>query len=286
MRGLEKHKQSVPKMEWLENINEFQERNMPAMHTLNIPMEIALQRIRHCKNRRLDLSRLELTELPPLPDDLILLRCDSNQLTSLPTLPRSLRIFHCHSNQLTSLPELPPFLESLSCSHNPISSLPPLPSSLTQLVCMQNHLTELPPLPYSLLELCFDYNYITRLPYLPPHLTMLACSYNQLTELPPLPSLESLYLFSNPLISLPELPSTLIHVVCVLPHNNERFAPLRATPEMIQEVNRENQEWIELESMKRCMGRCSMYYEELMHQHWNPDRVIPLYHMGYKPEDM
>lgn len=273
-------------MEWLENTNEFQERNMHAMHARNVPMAIALQRIRQCKDRRLDLSKLELTELPPLPDNLILLRCDSNQLTSLPTLPSTLKVFHCHSNQLTSLPELPPFLESLSCSHNPLSSLPPLPSSLTQLVCMRNYLTELPPLPYGLLELCFDYNYITRLPYLPPHLNELSCSYNQLTELPSLPSLESLYLFSNPLISLPELPSTLIHVVCVLPHNNERFAPLRTTPEMIQQVNQANQEWMELQSMKRCMGRCSTYYEELMHQRWNPERVIPLYHMGYKMEDL
>jgi Leucine-rich repeat (LRR) protein len=151
---------------------------------------------------------------------------------------------------------------------------------------MRNHLTSLPRLPCGLLELCVDYNYITWLPELPPNLTMLACSYNQLTSLPPLPSLESLYLFGNRLESLPELPLTLIHVVCVLPHNNERFAPLRATPEMIQQVNQENQEWMELQSMKRCMVRCSAYYEELMHNRWNPERVFHLRDMGYNPEDM
>jgi hypothetical protein len=248
-------------------------------------METALQRIQECVNGTLVLSNLGLTELPPLPEGITVLRCDSNQLTSLPTLPSTLKVLHCHQNQLTSLPELPA-LESLSCSHNPIFFLPSLPSSLTQLVCMRNYLTWLPRLPYGLLELCFDYNYITRLPELPPHLRELACSYNQLTELPSLPSLESLYLFSNPLISLPELPSSLIHVVCVLPHNNERFAPLRATPDMIQEVNQANQEWMELQSMKRCMGRCSTYYEELMHHRWNPDRVDYLYAMGYTMGDM
>lgn len=248
-------------------------------------MEIALQRIRDCVDGTLVLSELGLTELPPLPGNLTVLRCDSNQLTSLPKLPSTLTVLHCHQNHLTSLPELPS-LTSLSCSNNPLFFLPSLPSSLTQLVCMRNHLTSLPRLPCGLLELSADYNYITSLPELPPHLTMLSCSFNQLTSLPPLPSLQSLFLFGNRLESLPELPSTLIYVVCILPHNNERFAPLRATPEMIQQVNRENQEWMELQSMKRCTGRCSTYYEELMHNRWNPERVFHLRDMGYKPEDM
>jgi hypothetical protein len=55
---------------------------------------------------------------------------------------------------------------------------------------------------------------------------------------------------------------------------------------MIQQVNKENQEWMESQSMKRCMERCSTYYEELMHRQWHPDRVVHLYGMGYKPEDM
>ena len=284
-RGL--GKRSVPKMEWLENTREFQERNASTTHRRNVPMEIALQRIQQCRDRRLDLSKLGLTELPPLPDDLIMLRCDSNELTSLPALPPSLRILHCHSNQLSSLPELPPFLESLSCSHNHISSLPSLPSSLIQLVCIRNHLTVLPTLPSTLEELCFDNNYITQLHTLPPHLTSLSCCWNQLTSLPSLPpSLESLFCFANPLESFPDLPSSLIYIVCTLPHTNERYAPLRLTPEMIHELNRESQEWAESVSMKRCMGRCSTYYEELMHNRWHPDRVDHLSGMGYRLGDI
>ena len=274
-------------MEWLENTREFQERNASTTHRRNIPMEIALQRIQQCRDRRLDLSKLGLTELPPLPDDLIMLRCDSNELTSLPTLPPSLRILHCHSNQLSSLPELPPFLESLSCSHNHISSLPSLPPSLTQLVCIQNYLTVLPELPPALEELYFDNNYITHLHSLPPYLTSLSCVGNQLTSLPSLPhGLESLFCFANPLESFPELPSSLVYIVCTLPHTNERYAPLRLTPEMIHELNRESQEWAESVSMKRCMGRCSTYYEELMHNRWHPDRVDHLSGMGYRLGDI
>lgn len=270
-------------MEWLENTREFQERNMGK----STPMEIALQRIRQCMDRRLDLSKLNLTELPPLPDDLIMLRCDSNQLTFLPALPSSLKVLHCHQNQLTSLPDLPLFLESLSCSHNHISCLPALPSTLTQLVCIRNYLTTLPPLPHTLQELCFDNNYITQPPKLPPRLTSLSCCRNQLTSLPSLPNgLESLFCFANPLETFPDLPSTLVYLVCILPRTNERYAPLRLTPDEIQELNRENQEWAEAQCKERCMKRCSAYYEELMHNRWNPDRIDDLCSKGYVIGDL
>jgi hypothetical protein len=279
-------------MEWLENTREFQERIESASASTgarSVPMTIALQRIQQCLDKRLDLSKLGLTELPPLPDDLIVLRCDVNELTFLPTLPSSLRVLHCHQNQLSSLPELPPFLESLSCSHNHISCLPALPSSLTQLVCMRNHLTALPPLPSTLQELCIDNNDITQLPTLTSllALTSLSCCKNLLTSLPSLPhGLHSLFCFANPLETFPELPPTLVYLVCTLPHTKERYAPLRLTPEQIQQVNRENQEWAEAQSMERCIKRCSVYYEELMHDRWNPDRVFQLRNRGYNPSDI
>ena len=276
-------------MEWLENTREFQERiehTSASMERRSVPMTIALQRIQQCLDKRLDLSKLGLTELPPLPDDLIVLRCDLNELTALPELPSSLRVLHCHQNQLSSLPKLPPLLESLSCSHNHLTSLPFLPSSLKQLVCMRNHLTALPYLPLFLRELSFDNNDITHLPTLPT-LTSLSCCRNPLTSLTSLPhGLTSLFCFDNPLETIPELPSTLVYLVCTLPHTKERYAPLRLTPDMIQHVNRENQEWAEAQSMERSMKRCSIFYEELMHNRWNPDRVFQLRDMGYQPDEI
>ena len=254
----------------------------------SVPMTIALQRIQQCLDKRLDLSKLGLTELPPLPDDLIVLRCDLNELTSLPTLPSSLRVLHCHQNHLSSLPELPPFLESLSCSHNHLISLPSLPSSLTQLICMRNHLTALPPLPSTLQELCIDNNDITSLPTCSLlALTSLSCCSNPLTSLPSLPhGLESLFCFNTLLETMPDLPSTLVYLVCTLPYTKERYAPLRLTPDMIQRVNRENQEWAESVSMERCMKRCSIFYEELMGLMWHPDRVDYMRSIGYKPDEI
>jgi len=276
-------------MEWLENTCEFQERiehMSTSMEGRSIPMTIALQRIQQCLDRRLDLSKLGLTELPPLPDDLIVLRCDLNELTSLPELPSSLRVLHCHQNQLSSLPKLPPFLESLSCSHNHLTSLPSLPSSLTQLVCMRNHLSALPPLPSSLQELCIDNNDITWLPTLP-SLTSLSCCSNPMMSLPSLPhGLESLFCFHTFLETMPDLPSTLVYLVCTLPYTKERYAPLRLTLEQIQQVNRENQKWAESVSMERSMKRCSVFYEELMHNRWHPDRIDYMRGLGYKPDEI
>jgi hypothetical protein len=121
----------------------------------------------------------------------------------------------------------------------------------------------------------------------PPHLTSLSCCRNQLTALPSLPDgLHSLFCFANPLETFPDLPSSLIYIVCTLPHTNERYAPLRLTPEIIHELNCKSQEWTESVSMKRCMGRCSTYYEELMSLRWHPDRVDQLSGMGYRLGDI
>jgi hypothetical protein len=270
----------VPTMEWIENARKFQKRIEN-----DFILQVALQRIRNCDDRILILSGLGLMEIPPLPEGITILRCELNQLTSLPTLPSSLTFLSCDENLLTSLPTLPSSLKYLSCSDNLLSSLPSLPSSLIALTCIRNELTSLPPLPLSLMRLCIDQNNITHLPEFSP-MKMLSCSYNQLTSLPPLPSLRSLLLFGNPLEILPELPLTLIRMVYVLPHNSEQFEVERLTPEQIQQINRDNQEWMEAHSMGRCMWRCSVYYEELMHDRWNPDRVKKLLGMGYTPEDM
>ena len=55
----------------------------------------------------LNLSDLDITELPELPQTLKILYCSNNQLTELPELPQTLEILNCYNNQLKELPELP-----------------------------------------------------------------------------------------------------------------------------------------------------------------------------------
>ena len=54
----------------------------------------------------LNLSRLELTELPEIPLNCQQLFCSRNQLTSLPELPEC-TILSCEDNNLLYLPSLP-----------------------------------------------------------------------------------------------------------------------------------------------------------------------------------
>lgn len=234
---------------------------------IKLNMEIALQRIQDCINGVLDLSNLDLTEIPLLPSSLIELRCGTNRLTFLPELPPSLLRLYCSSNQLTFLPHLPSSLITLTCQFNQLKTLPPLPTTLTMILC--------------------DVNQLTTLPELPTQLTYLSCSMNQLTSLPTLSQgLEKLYCSDNLLQILPDLPLTLTGLACELPHTNHIFASNELTPDQIVQLNQENKEWMEYQSKVRCVERCSIYFLELMHNRWHPDRVFHLRKIGYMPKDM
>jgi len=103
-------------------------------------------KIRSNDGKTLDLSNLDLIELPELPKGLKYLYCEYNQLTKLPKLPEELVILYCHNNQLTKLPELPKGLKYLDCDGNKLTELPELPKGLKYLDCDGNKL------PYDNLE--------------------------------------------------------------------------------------------------------------------------------------
>ena len=98
------------------------------------------------KNGNLDISYLDLTELPEseLWKKVIHLSCSNNELTTLPELPL-VRSLYCSYNRLIALPELPS-IKILSCPSNRLTSLPELPN-VKQLNCCYNQITELPELP-------------------------------------------------------------------------------------------------------------------------------------------
>lgn len=58
-------------------------------------------------NAVIDLSVNQLETLPPIPENLFYLACDSNNLNSIPSLPSSLQYLSCSQNNITCLPQLP-----------------------------------------------------------------------------------------------------------------------------------------------------------------------------------
>jgi Leucine-rich repeat (LRR) protein len=141
-----------------------------------------------------------LTELPPLGDQLESLYCINNMLTRLPTLPASLKCLFCSFNRICELPDLPPNLKDLMCGDNILTNIPELPDTLKQLYCGNNLITHLPKIVDSLKVLsCFN-NQIRVLPELPDSLTELICYENELTSIPCLgPNVEEIDFQDNPI---------------------------------------------------------------------------------------
>ena len=145
-------------------------------------MYIVIKRLNNMENGQLNISHLNLTQLPdsPLWKNVKRLYCHNNKLTTLPDLPK-VKTLYCDNNQLTSLPDLPK-VKTLYCDNNQLTSLPDLPN-VKGLECDNNRLTCLPDLP---------------------KVKNLYCSNNQLTRLSDLPNVEYLYWYNNRLIHKPK----------------------------------------------------------------------------------
>jgi hypothetical protein len=79
------------------------------------------------KQARLDLSNLDLTELPEIPETVIDLNCSSNKLHELKGLPRGLLRLACGGNYLETIQGLPEgliYLWSFGCRTKTIENLP------------------------------------------------------------------------------------------------------------------------------------------------------------------
>jgi len=193
----------------------------------------ARHRVAAWTDGRLNLSGLELTELPPLPATVTYLSCYDNQLTSLPDLPAALTELYCFNNKLTSLPVLPNTLKTLCCGQNKLTSLPALPPTLTNLICSNNELTSLPNLPATLRELYCSYNHLSSLSIFPATLELLMCHKN---DLPVYRNVrESIYEYEK---------------------------RLRCAEKLVEQQSRH-----------RSVLRCRAVMEELMMVCWSPDRL-------------
>jgi Leucine-rich repeat (LRR) protein len=60
-----------------------------------------------------------LSDLPELPDKLIMVDCMKNQLLTLPNLPINMSHLYCSHNNLSGLPKLPDKLIKCDCDNNP-----------------------------------------------------------------------------------------------------------------------------------------------------------------------
>lgn len=198
-------------------------------------LEEAMQRIqawidKKKPHRWLNLEKLELTELPPLPSNLRNLKIGGNPIRSLKGLPLNLRKLIAWNTGITSLEDLPNRLVVLDCEgcnklldvNILIDSLYSLKLSHSEYIVSIRRLSkqlrylhanlcyslktvqEFPPY---LISCSFTDTFIERLPTLPNKLKYFTCNASKLSELSPLPdSLIDISLFMTALDALPKLP--------------------------------------------------------------------------------
>ena len=185
----------------------------------------------------LDVSFNELVHLPALPSNLKVLQADKNKLIDLPNLPVLLQQLSVSQNSIVAIPTFPPSLTDINIGMNQLTALPALPSMLINLNVENNSLSSLPALPTNLLSLCIGNNLFSgTLSNLPVSLIVLKCDTNTFTSITlPIPSilevltfsnndvtvfplntlpgtLDKLYCANNGLLSIPQLPETLVEI--------------------------------------------------------------------------
>ncbi len=213
--------------------------------------EELLRRIANATTQ-LNISILNITSLPKLPDGLEILHCHNTRITSLPNLPARLQELDCHDTQITSLPKLPDGLRELDCSYTQITSLPKLPDGLRNLYCLDTRITSLPELPRGLDLLDCQGTQITSLPKLPDGLRILYCLDTRITSLPELPrGLGVLDCSNTRITSLPELPATLQWLSSL----NTPLVLQRKEEESIKDYNLRWRKWRDQKQQARNLTR-------------------------------
>jgi Leucine-rich repeat (LRR) protein len=108
----------------------------------------------------LDLSDLDLVDIPVLPDSVTRLKLDNNRIKYL------------------KFDQLPTKLGQLDINNNGLEHIEWFPETLVNLSAKNNNLTELPPLPSKLMFIHIEHNNIQTLPNIPRRLNLLYCYGN------------------------------------------------------------------------------------------------------------
>jgi Leucine-rich repeat (LRR) protein len=171
----------------------------------------------------LNLSNLQLTELPPLAPTVRRLNCGNNKLTHLTNIPPSLQYLKCDRNYLVQFPSgLPTSLVFVHCADNTtLVNIDELPDSVTYINMFAcegvQHILKLPS---DLRILWFGFAFtLKEIREFPPKLISVRIMESQLVSLPILPlTLKELVVVQSCLTTLPELPHSLLYLD--VPGNN------------------------------------------------------------------
>jgi hypothetical protein len=177
------------------------------------PEEVIEEWIKQAKpNKELDLSELNLTELPNLPNTVKKLNCSYNPLKTLRNLPPNLRTLKCEGTALVRFENVPITLRYVNCSGSDLTSLDGLPDSIRYIIAHNcSELKKVYKLPAELIWLDLYYCDIERIVNIPNNVEYIDIACNRIMSLPRLPeSLKTLNCkMSHRLSHVTNLPSNL-----------------------------------------------------------------------------
>lgn len=248
-------------------------------------------------------ENLNITHLPPLPNDVTHLYIRNTNIIRISEIPNTVIALSIVENKkLYIINKLPNDLDYLKLLGNKkLGIIPPLPSklkifylwrspyleslhsfpeSVKNINLGDNNFVELPPLPKNLEVLSCLNNNLSKLPHLPSSLVELYCNSNNLTNMPELPpNLKVLYCSDNLFSEFPPLPQTLIRFECkgcpnlvIQKRNEETIQDYEARLSVLRKQHLLQKEKDILKDMT--IHKTKMLKEELMIKTWHPNRMI------------
>jgi len=138
------------------------------------------------------LDDLELTKVPDLPQNVLILSLSGNKLKSLENLPKSLKVLDVESNNIGNntilkIDHLPNTLESLKISNNNIQNITHLPNSLTHLEAVNCNISYIKSFPKNMKHILLSQNNLEEIPELPNGLQALDVEMNPIQKLGRIP---------------------------------------------------------------------------------------------------
>jgi hypothetical protein len=149
------------------------------------------------------LDELELTQVPELPPNVLILSLAGNKLKSLENLPSSLKVLDVGSNNIGNnnvlkIDNLPNTIESLKISNSNIKKLEHLPSSLTHLEAVNCDISYIKSFPKNMKVIILNQNYLEEIPKLPNGLQMLEIEMNPIISLGHIPKSVTVLKYDEP----------------------------------------------------------------------------------------
>lgn len=244
-------------------------------------------------NRELNISEMNLSELPVLPETVLSLNCSGNPITRLHNLPPNLRKLNCMDTKITRFENIPVTLRCLNCAGTKITQFENLPSTLRQVNCSATDITSLNGLPSSVRYIRADYcKKFENIHELPTDLRRISFEDSTIQSIANIPDkVEVIDMYCCRIKSMPTLPESLRFFRCIMTYglrhitnipsqlevldiDTHHISELPALPKTLRYFCTNLPHFIENTTLKQCLERMGINEELYVSERYNMKRYL------------